>query len=198
MADRFNEIIQKTIDTGISPHEPYAYAAALFNYSSEGACRLIPYQIKYHGNTEAGIYFGRMLGMKLAGSDYLKDVDMIIPVPLHWTREWKRGYNQAAMIAEGVAGMMGVPVRTDLMVRKRRTKTQTILDVESKARNVAGAFEFRKDRLPENSSTIRHILLIDDVFTTGSTLHACFVALRSVFPPSVRISVATLGFVGGG
>lgn len=198
MADRFNEVIQKDVEEGSIPHEQYAYAAALFNYSSDGACRLIPYQIKYHDNTEAGIHFGRMLGEKLASSDYLQDVDMIIPVPLHWTREWKRGYNQAAMIAEGVAGMIGVPVRTDLMARRKRTQTQTRLDIEGKARNVAGAFEFRKDRLPENGNTIRHILLIDDVFTTGSTLHACFVALRSVFPPSVRISVATLGFVGGG
>ena len=198
MADRFNEVIQKSIDGGTTPHEPYAYAAALFNYSSEGAFRLIPYQIKYHGNTEAGRHFGRMLGRKLAESEYLKDVDMIIPVPLHWTREWKRGYNQAEMIAEGAASVMNAPMRTDMIVRRRRTKTQTRLDIEGKARNVAGAFAIRKDKLPENGNTIRHILLIDDVFTTGSTLHACFVALRSIFPPSVRISVATLGFVGGG
>ena len=198
MADRFNEVIQKSIAGCTTPHEPYAYAAALFSYRSDGSYRQIPYQIKYHGNTEAGRHFGRMLGRKLASSDYLKDVDMMIPVPLHWTRQWQRGYNQAEMIAEGAASVMNAPMRTDMIVRRRRTKTQTRLDIEGKERNVAGAFEFRKDRLPENGNTIRHILLIDDVFTTGSTLHACFVALRSVFPPSVKISVATLGFVGGG
>ena len=121
---------------------------------------------------------------------------MIIPVPLHWSRRWKRGYNQAEEIASGVAAEAGVPLRTDILYRCRRTTTQTKLDIEGKARNVAGAFALRKGSIPSDTMP-RHILLIDDVFTTGSTLHACFVALREVFPAGVRISVATLGFVGG-
>ena len=195
MADRFNELIQRDLN---DEHEYYAYAAALFLYHSEAGYRQIPYQIKYHGNIEAGEHFGHMLGERMAAESLWADVDIMIPVPLHWARKWKRGYNQAEMIAEGVASVMNVPMRTDMIIRRRRTKTQTRLDIEGKERNVAGAFEFRKDRLPENGSTIRHILLIDDVFTTGSTLFACFQALRTVFPPGVRISVATLAFVGGG
>ena len=74
----------------------------------------------------------------------------------------------------------------------RRYKVLCALQVEEKARNVEGAFEANSVK-----TGARHILLVDDVFTTGSTLHACFVALRSVFPPPIRISVATLGFVGG-
>ena len=89
-------------------------------------------------------------------------------------------------------------MRTDILVRKRRTKTQTKLDIKGKARNVAGAFAVSEDAavIFRNGGSIRHIVLLDDVFTTGSTLGACFQALRSVFPPAVRISVATLGFVG--
>ena len=113
----------------------------------------------------------------------------------NWSRKWKRGYNQAEVLARAIAEELGVSVRTDLLKRTRRTATQTRLDIEAKATNVEGAFQVCIKK-PGTLNGIRHIILIDDVFTTGSTLHACFVALRSVFPPSVRISVATLAFVG--
>ena len=198
MADKFNEVIQDGIEAGRA-HEPYAYAAALFLYHSEAGYRHIPYQIKYMGNTDAGTFFGSMLGKKLVTSTLWNDVDMIIPVPLHWTRQWKRGYNQAEVIASALAREMDVPMRTDILMRSRRTRTQTKLDIDGKARNVAGAFAVSEDAAARfrNGAVPRHIVLVDDVFTTGSTLGACFKALRSVFPPSVRISVVTLGFVGG-
>ncbi len=198
MADKFNTIIQEQLSAAdSSSHENYAFAAALFFYHSEADYRLIPYQVKYHGNIRAGRFFGRMLGKRLASSEMFGDVDMVIPVPLHWTRKWKRGYNQAEVIAEGVAETLGVPMRTDVLKRQRRTTTQTKIDVENKSLNVAGAFSADSSScadLTENG--IRHILLIDDIFTTGSTLYACFAAMRTAFPPSVRISIATLGFVG--
>lgn len=195
MADRFNEMIEKGLEGG---KERYAYAAALFFYHHDAGYRHIPYQIKYHGNTEAGTHFGKMLGKRLASGSLWSDVDMVIPVPLHWTREWKRGYNQAETIASAIASETGIPIRTDILKRRRRTRTQTRLDIEGKAKNVAGAFSVSEDAAAifREGGNVRHILLVDDVFTTGSTLHACFQALRSVFPPSVRISVATLGFVG--
>ena len=142
MADRFNEIIGKR--TG-GDHERYAFAAALFFYHSEADYRLIPYQIKYHGNIAAGQHFGRMLGSRLASSEMYSDVDMVIPVPLHWTRKWKRGYNQAEAIASGVAESMKAAMRTDILMRTRRTATQTKVDVEEKSRNVSGAFSVSDD-----------------------------------------------------
>lgn len=194
MADRFNEMIENGLSDGA---ERYSYAAALFFYHSEAGYRHIPYQIKYHGNTGAGKHFGSMLGRKLASDALWSDLDIIIPVPLHWTRRWKRGYNQAEVIASGIASETGVKMRTDILERRRRTKTQTKLDIDGKARNVAGAFAVSSDAeaVFRNGGKVRHILVVDDVFTTGSTLHACFQALRKVFPPSVRISVATLGFI---
>lgn len=204
MADRFNGRIQEYLcgedrsATGSSV-EPYAYAAALFFFHSEAGYRRIPYQIKYHSNLDAGRYFGRMLGSYLASSPLYHDLDMVLPVPLHWTRKWKRGYNQAEVIAAAAARAMGKPVRPDILFRRRRTKTQTKVGVEDKCRNVEGAFGITDDARSSLAamSGLRHLLIVDDVFTTGSTLFACFVALRAVFPPSVRISVATLGFVGG-
>lgn len=196
MADRFNSVIQNGLekaweeDMTVAP-ENYAYAAALFFYNSEAGYRHIPYQIKYHGNISAGRYFGHMLGVQLRKAQWSSDIDVVIPVPLHWRRRWSRGYNQAEIIASQVASALGVPMRTDLLKRLRYTDTQTRLDLAGKARNVEGAFS------ASFSEGIRHILLVDDVFTTGATLHACFEALRAVFPSDVRISVATLGFVGG-
>ena len=137
MADKFNEVIQRKEHESF---ERYAYAAALFFYHREADYRLIPYQIKYHGNISAGRFFGKMLGRRLASSDIYSDVDLVIPVPLHWTRKWKRGYNQAEVIASAVADAMGAELRTDILKRRRRTATQTKLSVEDKTRNVSGAF----------------------------------------------------------
>lgn len=200
MADRFNNLIRKHLDEAETPgREMYSHAAALFFYHNDAGYRHIPYQIKYHGNTVAGRYFGSMLGKRLAENRMWDDVDIVIPVPLHRTRQWKRGYNQAEIIASAIASELKVPMRTDILVRRRRTATQTKLDIEGKVRNVAGAFSTSEDAaiIFRNGGNVQHILLADDVFTTGSTLFACFTALRKVFPPSVRISVATLGFVGG-
>ena len=198
MADRFNEAIQTYLesvwDQGPQPFERYAYATALFFYDGGGEYRHITHQIKYHGNISVGRHFGGMLGLEVARTPWMNDVDAIIPVPLHWRRRLSRGYNQAEIIAEAVSSVTGAPVRTDILKRTRHTRTQTRLDISAKASNVKGAFSAR---LP-HPSDLRHILLVDDVFTTGSTLMACFTALRTVFPPTVRISVATLGFVGGG
>lgn len=221
MADRFNALVQegleeclgaREITTGATittsypnggnqnksaQRERYAYAAALFFYRAESDYSKITRCIKYQGRLEVGKHFGRLLGEKLAGSSLFSDVDAVVPVPLHWLRRWKRGYNQAEVIASGVAECLGIPMRADILRRIRRTRTQTRLSIAEKRANVSGAFAIPA-KPPAEPTPFRHILLVDDVFTTGSTLHACFVALRSVFPPSVRISVATLGFAGGG
>ena len=208
MADKINAAIQKELeklwDAGDFRTERYVRAAALFFFNEEGDYKKIPYRIKYEGDIRAGRYFGKMLGDRMSRAEWFQDVDIIIPVPLHWRRKWKRGYNQAEIIAQGISGALGIPVRTGILRRRKHTRTQINLNIQQKSANVAGAFSAS---LPQTRSTNadnssnrtyrpRHILLVDDVFTTGSTLTACFLALREVFPPEVRISVATLGFVG--
>ena len=199
MADKFNEAIQKQLEeqwekdgTISGPHERYAYAAALFFFNDDADYKRIPYAIKYEGDLSAGKHFGILLGHELESTEWFNDIDTIIPVPLHWFRRWRRGYNQAEVIAMGISSELDTLVRTDILKRHKYTKTQIRLNITEKASNVAGSFSVK----PGSYENIRHILLVDDVFTTGSTLFACFQALRSVFPPTVRISVVTLGFVG--
>ena len=192
LADRFNALIQRDLDaTGV--FEEYSYATSLFFYRSHTGYRLITQRLKYHSDYAVGRYFASMLGREMAASPVFEDVDAVIPVPLHWTRLWSRGHNQAEIIAEVLAHFLGAETRTDILYRVRRTRTQTKLSVESKSRNVEGAFGVRRQKTPIEYS---HILLVDDVFTTGATLHSCRKALRTVIPSQVRISVATLACVG--
>ena len=205
MADRFNRLIESGIDSYLTEGrlERYAFAAALFFYDGQGDYRRIPHRLKYQGDIRIGQHFGKMLGCRLRSTGHFGDVDLVIPVPLHWARKWKRGYNQAEIIAQAVADELGTFVRTDILRRTRRTKTQTKVDPQAKAANVSGAFVARRPQdgmgklQIDDCSGYRHILLVDDVFTSGSTLHSCYLALRKVFPISVRISIATLGYVGG-
>ena len=192
LADRFNTLIQRDLDA-TGGFEEYSYATSLFFYRSQTGYRLITQRLKYHSDYAAGRYFASMLGQEMAASHIFEDVDAVIPVPLHWTRRWSRGHNQAEIIAKVMARFLSAEMRTDILYRVRRTRTQTKLSVEGKARNVSGAFQVRRLKtIPEYS----HILLVDDVFTTGATLRSCQKALRMVFPSPVRISVVTLACIG--
>lgn len=195
MADRFNEQIQKALSSTSSPipYEPYAYAVSLFFYNSESPYKCIPRHLKYEGGIASGRFFAAMLADRMKGSEFFSDIDLILPVPLHWRRRRKRGYNQAEVIASELASVLAVPMNSKLLLRTRYTQSQINVSVETKGENVRGAFALSKSvskvKMP------RHVLIVDDTFTTGSTLNACRDALRTVWPPSVRISVATLAFV---
>ena len=196
MADKFNALIQRDLeDSEEFIYEPYSHAAALFFYKSGSEFREITRQLKYHGNIGLGRWAAKMLGDNLASSPLYRDVDLVIPVPLHWTRQWRRGYNQAAIIAREVSTALGAEFEPNLLQRQRRTKTQTHLSVGDKALNVSGAFRINpRHKICKDGVT--HLLLVDDVFTTGSTLNESRKVLRSIYGPHVRISIATLGYVG--
>jgi len=187
MADRLNAMIE---NGDIKDGERYAYACALFYYSPESPYDRISQRLKYWREFDAGKLFSGMLGEQISKADYLQDLDVVIPVPLHWTRHIKRGYNQAEIIARKISEVLGIPCRTKLLKRTHRTKTQTEIKGGEKASNVKNAF-----KASQTKKKYHHILLVDDIFTSGSTTSSCLRALREVHGTETRISVATLGFV---
>ena len=187
MADRFNALLERFRADGEALD--YAYAAALLFYHHENPYKRIPQALKYGFNVSAGRYFARKLGTFLSSAGHFADVDTVIPVPLHWWRKWRRGYNQAEVIAAELAGALHACLRAHALVRLHRTRSQTRLGAEDRLKNTEGVF-----RLP-HSFPARHVLLVDDTFTTGATLLACYNAVRKALGPSVRISIATLAVV---
>ena len=185
MADKFNALVE-------APQ--YVRATALFYYRA--GYQDITRELKYHRNFPLGRWAAAMLGRRMSLKGW-GPFDAVVPVPLHPSRRLSRGYNQAELIASVLSRELGAPLETGLLRRVRRTVSQTSLSARERCDNVAGAFAaVPQRRLGAGFSPPGTVLLVDDVFTTGATLAACHDALRAVFGDSVRISVATLAYVG--
>ena len=144
------------------------YAMALFRFSKSGRVQGILHSLKYKQQPELGVMLGNLYGDRLAEAGLKSAFELIIPVPLHSSRRRKRGYNQSAKFAEGLAQMLGIPFSDDIMERKIKTETQTRKTKLNRWQNVNEVFEVRNSDWVQN----KNILLVDDVVTTGATLEA--------------------------
>lgn len=161
-------------------------AAALFYYVRDTPLARGIHDFKYNHQPSLALEFGREMGRRIATSGFMYGIDMIVPVPVHFLRRMRRGYNQVELLAEGLGEICAVPVVRSLYAR-RAHGTQTGKTPEQRKRNLEGVFSLRN---PEELDG-RHILLIDDVCTTGSTLMAC-ARVIGMLAPTCRISVLTL------
>jgi ComF family protein len=160
---------------------------AAFSYYTRGSrIRKIIHCLKYKGIREAGTELGKIYGASLKSSEFLSGIDFILPVPLHPARERKRGFNQAKCIADGISSVTGLPVLDKSLVRIKSSDTQTKRSRFERWMNVEGIFEASDTGMLAG----RHILLIDDVITTGSTLEACATELLKI--EGVKVSIAAL------
>lgn len=170
---------------------PLERATSYFFYRKGSDFRKILHLLKYGGRKELGAVMGRFMAADLQSADFFRDVDVIVPVPLHPRKRRARGYNQSDWIARGVSQLTGIPADTAAVVREKQTETQTRKSAFERWENVNGIFSLRH---PEVFAG-KHVLIIDDVLTTGSTTVACADVFRHV--EGIRISVLTLAVAEG-
>ena len=161
---------------------------SFFSYKKGSKYQQLIHFLKYKGLKELGFETGRRFGFVLADSVNFNSVDLIVPVPLHPKKQKKRGYNQSEWIARGMAVSMQKQISTNNLFRKEHTSTQTRKNRFERWQNVEDIFDVND---PGKFSGL-HILLIDDVITTGSTLEACAFQLLQI--ESTKVSVASLAF----
>jgi ComF family protein len=162
-------------------------AVAAYVYFQKGSTvQHLLHQLKYKGKQEVGIRMGKWFGQELQYADIFRDVELVIPVPLHPAKLSKRGYNQSRMFAEGLVSAMQAKIEDRCLYRKVNSKTQTRKSRYNRWENVEDIFAVRH---PEKLAG-RRILLVDDVITTGATLEACAQALLQV--PGVKVCIATI------
>ncbi len=163
-------------------------AAAFSYYTRDSRIRKLIHQLKYKGIKEIGTELGRIYAGTLKSSGFLEDIDLIIPVPLHPSKKRQRGFNQSDIISQGISDVSGIPVDTKMLVRRTVSKTQTRKSRYDRWTNVHDIFRV----MDENRLKGLHILLVDDVITTGSTIEAC--ASELLKAENTKVSVAALAF----
>jgi ComF family protein len=161
-------------------------ASAHLYFTGGSAVQHSLHLLKYKKRKDIGIYFGNQIGKQLRLSDRFSSCEIIIPLPLFVSREKKRGYNQAAKIAEGISRQLEIPVICDAVKRVKKTETQTHMSRVQRWKNMAATFEICSQMKIQG----KHLLLVDDVITTGASLEACARVLLSV--SGVKISIACL------
>ena len=146
-------------------HNPSVIDAyAYLHFHQNGVAQKILHELKYKSRSHLGEFFGALLGAELLRAELT--YDLIVPVPIHWKKKLKRGYNQSDFIARGIASMINVPVNEEVLTKVTNTQTQTNKNKLERWKNVEDSFRIVKPTALYN----KKVLLVDDVITTGATL----------------------------
>ena len=163
-------------------------ATALFYYEPHAETANILYELKYKNHPEIGVVMGRMMAKELMNSGLFEDIDALVPVPLARKRERQRGYNQSLELAKGISEVTRLPIADKVVRRTKFEGSQTQRGRWERNENVEDVFEL----IDGNGISGKHLLLIDDVVTTGATIIACAQEMQKA--SNVKISVLALGF----
>lgn len=167
------------------------HACSFLYYNKDRRYRKLVYNFKYRRMWYAAYRCGRWFGKELKASPLYADIDVVVPVPMHIFKRVEREYNQTEFLAKGIAKELGVEYDHRALRRIRHTPSQTEVSAESRSTNVRGAFRLKHPELLEG----KHILLVDDVMTTGSTVIACG---KEILDNTLdtRLSIATFAYAG--
>jgi len=167
---------------------PIFRATAFYSFHKGGIVQHLIHQLKYKGKMEIGTYLGHLFGIALMESADFQSIDLILPVPLHPHKKQKRGYNQSEIICNGIVEGMKKQYDYNLLVRTVDTQTQTQKSRYNRWENVSQIFKVIQPEI----LTGKHILLVDDVVTTGATLEAAAQMLLEI--PNTKVSIACLAY----
>lgn len=167
---------------------PFEKASAYLYYIRGTRSRHIIFDLKYYNHPEVGLELGRRMAADVLDTGFFEGIEVLIPVPLARRRQKKRGYNQSEWLARGISGVTGLPVEAHALERTVDNPSQTTRTIAERAQNVEGIFALT----PKGAALLRghHVLLVDDVVTTGATVTACADALLQA--ENVKISVLSL------
>ncbi|MGE5109167.1 MAG: ComF family protein [Sphingobacteriales bacterium] len=167
---------------------PVKAAMTGFYFSKHAIIQTLIHQLKYKGNKEIGVFLGNRLGLQLKEANRFNQIDAIIPLPLFPDKQKRRGYNQASVIADGISEIISAPVWNNIITRRVYTDTQTHKGRIDRWQNVKESFDLLNSELIQN----KHLLLVDDVITTGATTEACGSVLLSA--NNIQLSIAALAY----
>lgn len=186
---QFEKIQNNPVEQLFFGRVPIEFGTALLYFSKAEMVQQIMHNIKYNDKKDLAQLLGKILGERLQNIASLHDVTAIVPVPLHERKLRMRGYNQSECLAEGINEILKVDIVVNGIQRIKHTDSQTNKNMIERWENVKDAFEIKQIEKLKN----KHILLVDDVLTTGATLEAC--ALTLIEKANCKVSIATLAFV---
>jgi len=184
----FIEFTPNDIEKAFLGRVSIEFATSLLFYDREGVVQNLIHKLKYKGQQEIGVFLGNWLGNELLQCERLPKFDYIVPVPLHKNRLKKRGFNQVTKFGEQLSKILAVPMSDAVLLRKLDSGTQTVKHRIDRFKDLKEKFYIKNNELFKG----KHILLIDDVITTGATVEACIIKLQEI--KDIKISIATMAF----
>jgi competence protein ComFC len=184
----FSFMAKNRIENSFRGRIPITSASSLLYFHKKGPVQKLLHQLKYHNKQEIGTYFGDWLGEELLSSKRFETIDFILPVPLHPDKQKKRGYNQVTTFAEGLSGKTKAQMLPDLLVKNSNSLSQTHKNRIERNENKRNDFKLRDHKILQD----KHVLLVDDIITSGSTLEGCWEPLSKV--NGIKISLASMAF----